>query len=262
MLLGLAYPTSGSAELLGVPMPAGTVSVLSRVGSLVEGPAFYPVPVRLGQPGQVRRGRQVRVPEDREGPDRLGPGARRADRGGEEEVPELLARHEAAAGDRGRPAAAPRPDHPGRADQRARPAGHPRGARAGAADRRRRDHRVRVLAPAGRGRAGVLPRRGDAGPASWSSRARCRSCATPARPASRCGRPTWRWRPRCSASWAWPALEPGEDAITAELGDAEPELICAELVHAGVGVRGLSVESPSLEDLFVGLTGEGFDVER
>ena len=42
MLLGLAYPTSGSAELLGVPMPAGAVSVLSRVGSLVEGPAFYP----------------------------------------------------------------------------------------------------------------------------------------------------------------------------------------------------------------------------
>ena len=55
---------------------------------------------------------------------------------------------------------------------------------------------------------------------------------------------------------------PGEDVITAELGDAEPERVCAELVHAGVGVRGFAVESPSLEDLFVGLTGEGFDVER
>ena len=42
MLLGLAYPTSGTAELLGVPMPQGAISVLSRVGSLVEGPAFYP----------------------------------------------------------------------------------------------------------------------------------------------------------------------------------------------------------------------------
>jgi ABC-2 type transport system ATP-binding protein len=42
MLLGLAYPTSGTAELLGVPVPDGAVSVLSRVGSLVEGPAFYP----------------------------------------------------------------------------------------------------------------------------------------------------------------------------------------------------------------------------
>jgi ABC-2 type transport system ATP-binding protein len=55
---------------------------------------------------------------------------------------------------------------------------------------------------------------------------------------------------------------PAEELITAELGDTAPELITAELVHAGVGVRALTVESPSLEDLFVGLTGEGFDVER
>ncbi len=42
MLLGLAYPTSGQAEVLGVPMPSGAVQVLPRVGSLIEGPAFYP----------------------------------------------------------------------------------------------------------------------------------------------------------------------------------------------------------------------------
>src|SRR5271168_3289566 len=42
MLLGLAFPTSGSAALLSVPMPAGATEVLPRVGSLVEGPAFYP----------------------------------------------------------------------------------------------------------------------------------------------------------------------------------------------------------------------------
>ena len=42
MLLGLAFPTSGSAELLGVPMPAGAIQALPRVGSLVEGPGFYP----------------------------------------------------------------------------------------------------------------------------------------------------------------------------------------------------------------------------
>jgi ABC-2 type transport system ATP-binding protein len=54
----------------------------------------------------------------------------------------------------------------------------------------------------------------------------------------------------------------GDDAITAELGDVQPESVTAELVHAGVAVRALTVESPSLEDLFVGLTGEGFDVER
>jgi ABC-2 type transport system ATP-binding protein len=54
----------------------------------------------------------------------------------------------------------------------------------------------------------------------------------------------------------------GEDLVIADLGDELPEKITAELVHAGVGVRGLTVESPSLEDLFVGLTGEGFDVEH
>jgi hypothetical protein len=43
-------------------------------------------------------------------------------------------------------------------------------------------------------------------------------------------------------------------------GDLEPERIVATLVGAGVGVRGFSMSSPSLEDLFVALTGEGFDV--
>jgi ABC-2 type transport system ATP-binding protein len=43
-------------------------------------------------------------------------------------------------------------------------------------------------------------------------------------------------------------------------GAVEPEKIVAALVQAGVGVRGFSVDSPSLEDLFVSLTGEGFDV--
>ncbi|MGH3149142.1 MAG: ABC transporter ATP-binding protein, partial [Streptosporangiaceae bacterium] len=42
MLLGLAFPTAGQAALLDVPMPAGATKVLHRVGSLVEGPAFYP----------------------------------------------------------------------------------------------------------------------------------------------------------------------------------------------------------------------------
>jgi ABC-2 type transport system ATP-binding protein len=55
---------------------------------------------------------------------------------------------------------------------------------------------------------------------------------------------------------------PGDETVTAELGDVAPESVTAELVHAGVAVRALTVESPSLEDLFVGLTGEGFDVER
>jgi len=42
MLLGLAFPTSGRAEILGDPMPSGAGQVLPRVGSLVDGPGFYP----------------------------------------------------------------------------------------------------------------------------------------------------------------------------------------------------------------------------
>jgi ABC-2 type transport system ATP-binding protein len=59
----------------------------------------------------------------------------------------------------------------------------------------------------------------------------------------------------------------GVESVAAHGGDVhglpgalEPEQICAALVGAGVGVRGFSVSSPSLEDLFVSLTGEGFDV--
>ena len=42
MLLGLVLPTSGEAEVLGMPMPAARRTVLLRIGSLVEGPAAYP----------------------------------------------------------------------------------------------------------------------------------------------------------------------------------------------------------------------------
>jgi ABC-2 type transport system ATP-binding protein len=41
-----------------------------------------------------------------------------------------------------------------------------------------------------------------------------------------------------------------------------PEEIVARLVEAGVRVRGFSVERGSLEDRFVALTGEGFDVAQ
>ncbi|HEX4908021.1 MAG TPA: ABC transporter ATP-binding protein [Actinomycetes bacterium] len=42
MLLGLVFATSGRIELLGRPMPKAAREVLPQVGSLVEGPAFYP----------------------------------------------------------------------------------------------------------------------------------------------------------------------------------------------------------------------------
>ncbi|MFJ8447115.1 ATP-binding cassette domain-containing protein [[Kitasatospora] papulosa] len=41
MLMGLIAPTSGTAHVLGRPMPAGARTVLPQVGTLIEGPAPY-----------------------------------------------------------------------------------------------------------------------------------------------------------------------------------------------------------------------------
>ena len=43
-------------------------------------------------------------------------------------------------------------------------------------------------------------------------------------------------------------------------GGVEPEAVVAALVAAGVRVRGFATEQASLEERFVALTGEGFDV--
>ena len=48
------------------------------------------------------------------------------------------------------------------------------------------------------------------------------------------------------------------DAVESDA--VEPETVVAALVAAGVRVRGFSTEQVSLEDRFVALTGEGFDV--
>jgi len=59
----------------------------------------------------------------------------------------------------------------------------------------------------------------------------------------------------------------GETLVAALAGDARqtgvlPEDVVAHLVQAGVRVRGFAVERESLEDRFVALTGEGFDVAQ
>lgn len=41
MLMGLIEPTSGTARVLGQPMPRATRAVLPHVGALIEGPALY-----------------------------------------------------------------------------------------------------------------------------------------------------------------------------------------------------------------------------
>jgi len=260
MLLGLAYPSSGSARLLGVPVPDGAVAVLSRVGSLVEGPAFYPylsgwdnlarydAADRSAPPGPAAR---IGAALDRVG---LTAAARKKYRNYSLGMKQRLA---IAAGLL-RPRELIILDEPTNGLD-------PQGTREVRALVRQiaadgitvfvSSHLLaeveQVCSHVGVMRAGKLVFQG--------SLPELRRTGSP-RIVVRTADVAVAGKVFAKLGLADPA--PGEDVITAELGAAEPELICAELVHAGVGVRGLSVESPSLEDLFVGLTGEGFDVDH
>ncbi|MGO4248854.1 ABC transporter ATP-binding protein [Paenarthrobacter sp. RAF54_2] len=58
-----------------------------------------------------------------------------------------------------------------------------------------------------------------------------------------------------------PGEAPGREVVLGNgLDGVEPEEIVAALVADGVRVRGFTVENASLEERFVSLTGEGFDV--
>ena len=74
----------------------------------------------------------------------------------------------------------------------------------------------------------------------------------------------WTWSGRPWRGWGCATSQPAENrpGVTAVLGDVLVEDVAAELVRAGARVRGVVVERPDLEDLFVSLTGEGFDVVR
>ena len=51
-------------------------------------------------------------------------------------------------------------------------------------------------------------------------------------------------------------------AVSCVAADLVPEAVCAALVGAGVRVAGFGVQRATLEDAFVALTGEGFDVDE
>ena len=56
--------------------------------------------------------------------------------------------------------------------------------------------------------------------------------------------------------------ERSDESVVVELNGVAPEHVNATLVRSDVPVRGFTVERPALEDLFVQLTGEGYDVVR
>jgi ABC-2 type transport system ATP-binding protein len=261
MLLGLAYATGGTAALLGVPMPQGATTVLSRVGSLVEGPAFYPYLAgwdNLARYDAADRTAAAATARTRigEAMERVGltAAARKKYRNYSLGMKQRLAIAAALL--------APRDliilDEPTNGLD-------PQGTREVRSLVRQiaadgitvfvSSHLLaeveQVSTHVGVMRLGKLVFQGEL--------AELRRTAAP-RVEVRTGDVAAAAEVLAKLGLAGPVE--GDDLVTAELGSTAPETITAELVHAGIGVRGLTVAAPSLEDLFVGLTGEGFDVEN
>ena len=260
MLLGLAFATSGRAELLGVPIPSGVVQVLPRVGSLIEGPAFYPF--LSGRDNLARIDAADRTADPRTATARIS-GA--LDRVG------LLA----AAGKRFRNYSLGMKQRLAIASGLLRPREliildeptnglDPQGTREVRALIREiaadgttvfvSSHLLaeveQVCTHVGVMRTGRLVFQGPLEELRHTGAARVR-VETSDPPAA----------VAVLRQLGLPDPQVAGAEVSAQLGDIPVEKICADLVHAGVGVRGLGVVSPSLEDLFVGLTGEGFDID-
>jgi ABC-2 type transport system ATP-binding protein len=275
MLLGLAFPTSGSATLLDVPMPAGAARVLHRVGSLVEGPAFYPF--LTGGDNLARYDAADRTADAATAParieaalDRVGllAAAKKRYRNYSLGMKQRLA---IAAG-RLRPRELIILDEPTNGLD-------PQGTREVRALIRQiaadgttvfvSSHLLaeveQICTHVGVMRTGRLVFQGSLPELRRTGAARVTVKTADTEAAVKVltglGLADAQVGAADVSGHAYAEASPGATPqVTASLGDASPERVCAELVQAGVGVRGFAVTSPSLEDLFVGLTGEGFDV--
>jgi ABC-2 type transport system ATP-binding protein len=261
MLLGLIWPTTGSYRVLGEAMPGANAKVLPQVGALIEGPAFYP----------WLTGRQNLKRIDAAGPD----GQRKTRR---ERIDTALTRVglAAAANKRFRAYSLGMKQRLGLAAALLRPRSllildeptngmDPQGTR-------EIRNLVRELAGEGstvflsshllseveqvcthvgiisvgkmvaQGSVEELRGRGEA-----MLRVETDDAAGAATVLDRFG---------------LEAITVTGEVVSAQLDGQRPEECNRELVLAGVGVRSLTTDRRSLEDAFVALTGEGFDVAR
>ena len=311
MLLGLAFPTGGSAALLGVGMPDGATQVLHRVGSLVEGPAFYPFLTGLDNLARYDAADRTADPKTARtridtALDRVGllSAAKRRYRhyslGMKQRLAiasGLLCPRELIILDEPTNGLDPQGTREVRAlirqiaadgttvfvsshllaevEQICTHVGVMRSGRLvfqGSLPELRRTGAARVTVQTADPEAAVkvltalgLPDARVSAPPDRPPAPAAPDRPPPPAATDRPPPPAATDRPPPPAATDRP-LVPGLESdqgfaeASAVLGDAAPERICAELVQAGVGVRGFAVTSPSLEDLFVGLTGEGFDV--
>jgi ABC-type multidrug transport system ATPase subunit len=259
MLLGLIAPSAGGHRLLGEPMPDRAAAVLPRVGALVEGPAFHPY--LSGRDNLRRLDAADRTAEARTADARIGTALDRV--GLAAAAAKKYRNYSLGMKQRLAIAAAllmPREllilDEPTNGLD-------PQGTR---------EVRTLVAELAAEGATVLLSthllaeveqictdvgvmHRGEL--VAQAPLAQLRSGAAP-RARVLTDQPG-------SAALALAALGLTEVTETAaeasgQLGSIAPEKVVAGLVQEGVPVRGFAVEAPSLEDLFVSLTGEGFDV--
>jgi ABC-2 type transport system ATP-binding protein len=259
MLLGLIRPTAGEHRLLGRTMPDGAAAVLPRVGALVEGPAFHPY--LSGRDNLRRLDAADRTADARTAAARIGAALDRVGLG-------------AAAGKRFRAyslgmrqrlaiaAALLRPrellvlDEPTNGLD-------PQGTRevrslvatlaAEGATVLLSTHLLaeveQVCTHVGVMHRGRLVRQAPLAVLRADAEPRVRVVTDEPQEAARTLR-------TCGLT----EVEVAAGAAGGRLGAVAPEKVVAALVHDGVPVRGFTVDVPSLEELFVGLTGEGFDV--
>jgi ABC-type multidrug transport system ATPase subunit len=259
MLLGLIRPTVGTHQLLGAPMPERAATVLPRVGALVEGPAFHPY--LSGRDNLRRLDAADRTADPRTADARIATALDRvglaAAAGKKFRIYSLGMRQRLAI------AAAllvPRDllilDEPTNGLD-------PQGTR---------EVRSLVAALAAEGATVLLSTHllaeveqvcthvGVMHRGRLVAQSPLEDLRSGAAPRAR----VLTDRPR-DAARVMRSLGLTEVAVTAAdasglLGPIAPDKVVATLVHDGVAVRGFTVEAPSLEDVFVALTGEGFDV--
>jgi ABC-2 type transport system ATP-binding protein len=260
MLLGLVYPTSGQHELLGFPMPAALIKVLPRVGSLIEGPAFYPY--LTGQQNLARCDAADRTADPHTARQRIDTALERV---GLQAAAKKRYRIYSL-GMKQRLAIAASLLQPRELIILDEPTNglDPQGTREVRSLIREiatdgttvfvSSHLLaeveQVCSHVGVMRTGRLVFQGTLDQLRRTGAARIR-VETPEPEAAA----------KVLAALGLADPQVAGDEVTAQLGDLPPERACAELVHADVPVRGLATVRPSLEDLFVGLTGEGFDVD-
>lgn len=258
ILLGLAAATAGEVELLGRPMPADARAVLPRVGALVEGPAAYPWLSAAANLHRIDAADRDADPATR--PERVaqalervglssaaGKRVRAYSLGMKQRLGiagALLVRRELLVLDEPTNGLDPQGTREVRALVRSLAAD---GTTVFVSSHLLAEI-AQVCTHVGIMSVGRLVEQGTLGELG-GGRARLR-VETPdvAAAASTLGR------------LGLSDVVLGGPVATAELGDAPVEGVVAALVADGVRVRGVAVARPSLEERFVALTGEGFDV--